>query len=116
MTDSVATTRKIEIFGLMLECGVGSQAKALVKTREIIIIFCLMTKYMYEKCNSRTSSDGPDNDNLVGGIYSDAGVESVDTFIQLANTESQTRANTEHCSNNRHDVHEISHPTVDVIT
>ena len=55
---------------------------------------------MHENCNSRTGSDNPDDDNLVSGIHIDAGVESVNSFVQLANTESQTRTNTEHCSNN----------------
>ena len=77
-----------------------------------------MTKYkiMHENCNSPTGSDNPDNDNLVSGIHFDTGVESVNSFVQLANTESQTCTNTEHCGNNRHDVHEVAHPTIDVVT
>ena len=65
-------------------------------------MFCQRTKYkiIYKNNNSRTGSDNPDDDNLVGGIHIYTGVESVNSFVQLADTESQTCTNTEHCSNN----------------
>ena len=62
-----------------------------------------------------TCSDGPDDDDLVRGADLDVGVQAFDSGVELHNTKAKTRADAEHCRTHRHDVHQVSHPPINVL-